>query len=99
MRKPRGLKLRRYSDHLIDINEYLNALPEAKASDNIGEMELHENILNSMPNGWSKSAYVQGFIVKLLLLKYDNMFECMEISEIFYEVVVETYYKKNDYRR
>ena len=28
MRKPRGIKLRRYTDFLIDLNEYLDYFPE-----------------------------------------------------------------------
>ena len=31
MRKPRGLKLRRYADSLVDINEYLSDFPISKA--------------------------------------------------------------------
>ena len=35
MRKPRELKVRRYSDLMININEYLVVFPGAKASDKI----------------------------------------------------------------
>ena len=48
------LKLRRYSDRMIKFNEYFDVLPEAKASDRIGDTGLNEIILNSMKNGWSK---------------------------------------------
>ena len=34
MRKPRGLKVRRYAAPMIDINEYLDVLPGANASEN-----------------------------------------------------------------
>ena len=37
------------------------ALPGEKESDKIGETELNEIILNSIPNGWSKKVYGQGF--------------------------------------
>ena len=61
IRKSRELKVRLYAGHLIDLNDYLDAFPVAKASDKIGEMELNKIILNSMPNGWIKQAYVKGF--------------------------------------
>ena len=46
---------------MVDINEYLAALPGAKASNKIGETELNVIFLNSMPNIRSKKAYVQDF--------------------------------------
>ena len=33
MRTPRELKLRRFADHMIDINEYLTVFPGAKESE------------------------------------------------------------------
>ena len=42
-----------------------------------------------MPNSWSKHAYVQGFYCESIMLKkYVNMFERMEISESIYEGVI-----------
>ena len=55
------LKVRRYTDCMIEINEYFPALPVVKESDKIGETELNKIILNSIPNVWSKKACVQGF--------------------------------------
>ena len=54
MRNPYGLKLRRYADHLIELNEYLTLFPEAKLTAKIGVTELNVILLNSMPNSWSK---------------------------------------------
>ena len=51
--------------------------------------------LNSIPNGWSKQAYVQGFGCEYITLKYLNIFECMEIAESIYEGFVRTCYKKS----
>ena len=45
---------------MIDINEYLDVFPGERASDNICEMKLNE-VLNKMPNIWSRQSYVQGF--------------------------------------
>ena len=59
MRNMRELKVRRYADLLIDLNEYLYEYPGAKAIDKIGDMELDEILLNSIANGWSKQAYWQ----------------------------------------
>ena len=61
MSRPRELKVRRYTDRLIYINDYLYAYPGEKAKDNIIDTELSKILLNSMPNGWSKQAYMQGF--------------------------------------
>ena len=55
------LKVRRYADHIIYLNEYLDAFPVSKASDKIGDMDLNKILLNSMPNGRSNQAHVQGF--------------------------------------
>ena len=67
MRNPRKLNMIHYATFLIDLNDYLYALPGAKAGNKIGEMELHEIILNSIPNVQSKKEYVKGFDDKILL--------------------------------
>ena len=54
MRNPNELELICYAAHIIDLNEYLAVLTVRKAIDKIGNMELDEIILNSMPNVWSK---------------------------------------------
>ena len=61
MRKPHGLKLRFYVDHLICHNEYLPSLFGSTPTHQIGMTELNEIVFNSMPNSWRKQAYVQGF--------------------------------------
>ena len=42
MRKPRGLKSRRYGACLIDLNEYLPVFPGAKAGEKNCVTELNE---------------------------------------------------------
>ena len=80
MRKPRGLKVRRYSYCLIDLNEYLDSFPGENMPDKIGLTELNQNLLFSMPNGWSKQAYVQGFDCKYITFKKAvYIFERMDI--------------------
>ena len=59
-RKRHKQNMRNYAACIIDLNEYLAAFPGAKTSDQIGETELNEIFLNSMPNFWS--------IVNVLLL-------------------------------
>ena len=89
IRKPHKLKVRNYADRLIDLNEYVSDLPVGKASDKIGETELNEIPLNSMPNLWGKQAYVQGFYCGTITFEKDvSIFECMEIAETIYEGVV-----------
>ena len=61
MKKTRSLKVRRYAVNLINLDEYLVSFPGATMADKIGITELNETFLNSMPNSWSKQAYVQGF--------------------------------------
>ena len=38
-RKPRGLKVRRYTDRMIDIYKYLAVLPRARSGEIICEMK------------------------------------------------------------
>ena len=64
MKKPRCLKVRKYADRLIDINEYLALFPGSKLTDKIGMTGLNEILLNSMSNSWSNQAYVQLFDCK-----------------------------------
>ena len=75
MRNQIKLQVRCYAYSLIGINEYLDAFPGSKSNDNMGKTDLNKIILKSMPNRLSKQAYVQVFIVKLLLLI--NMVICL----------------------
>ena len=61
MKKTYGLKVIRYAPRLIDLHDYLDSFPGATLSEIFGVTELKENLLISMPNRWSKQAYVQGF--------------------------------------
>ena len=58
MRKPHGLKVRLYVHRLIDFNDYLPSFPGSTPTQKIGMTELNEMFFNSMPNNWSKQAYV-----------------------------------------
>ena len=49
-----GLKVIRYTDRMIDPNEYLYVFPGAKASDKTCERELNEILLNIMPKIWNR---------------------------------------------
>ena len=57
---------------MVYINEYLNVLLVVKAGYNIGEKELNEILLNSMPNVWIKQACVQGFYCETITFKICN---------------------------
>ena len=48
MRKPCGLEVRRYAACMIDIKDYLDFFPGAKASEKNCETELNEILLNSV---------------------------------------------------
>ena len=75
MRKARSLKVRRYTDRLIDLNEYLSSFPGATFSESFVVTELKEILLNSMPNICSKQECVQDFDCESIsFLKSVNMF-------------------------
>ena len=89
MRKPCGLKVIKYVNHLIVLNKYLDYFPGANMTDKIGVTEKNENLLNSMPNIWSKQVYGQGFDCESITFKKDvNMFERMDIVKSIYKCVV-----------
>ena len=67
--KPRGLEVRRQSDHKIDLHNYLSVLSGSKEGDKICETELNGILLNCMPNIWIRQAYVQGFDCETITLK------------------------------
>ena len=66
----------------------MTVFPGVKVSDKIGETEVKQIPLNSMPNIWIKQAYVQGFYYETITLNSVNMFEHMEIYEAIYEGVI-----------
>ena len=61
MKQLHSLTVRRYVARLIGPNEYLAHFPWANLADKIDVTDLNEISLNSMPNSWSRQAYVQGF--------------------------------------
>ena len=88
MRNTCELKVRPYAACMIDINDYLDAFPGGKASDNIGEIELSEIILISMPNRRSKQAYVQCFdCEKFTIKKLLTHLNIWKLREIFMKVL------------
>ena len=79
---------------MVDLNEYLESVPGADLTDKIGVTKLNEILLNSIPNSWSKQAYVQGFYCESITFKKAvNMFDCMEIYDSIYKDLVEPSYK------
>ena len=96
MRNPCGLKVKRYMDGLIDLNEYLDLLPGEIMSSKIEVIELNEILINGMRNIWIKQAYLQGFDCKYINFnKSVNMFERMKILEYIYEGSIDPDYKKS----
>ena len=85
-----GLKVRCYTDSMIDPNDYLYVFPWSKASDKTCETEWNKSLLNIMPNIWNRQAYMQRFDCETITKKSINMFERMLIAEYIYEVVIET---------
>ena len=54
MRKTRRLKVIRYADSLIELNEYLAFFPASNMTDKIGVTDINKLLLNSMLNSWSE---------------------------------------------
>ena len=80
---------------LVDLNEYLALFPGAKLTDKFGMIDLNKIVLNSIPNSWSKQAYVQRFDGESITFKNAvNVFEHMKIAKYIYKVVVKPSYKK-----
>ena len=73
IKKPCGIKVIHYADHLIDFNEYLDSFPGDNLYDKIGVTEMNEILFNCMPNSWSKQSYVQGFYCESILFKIKNL--------------------------
>ena len=93
MKKTLSLTVRRYAARFIDINKYLASFTGVTFTDNIRVTKLNKILPNSIPNRWSKHAYVKGFDCESNTLKKAvNMFERMEISESIYERVVAQFY-------
>ena len=61
MRNMHGFKVRCYSAHLIDINDYLAVFPGETANEKYCEMELNEILLNSISNILISQACMHGF--------------------------------------
>ena len=57
------------------MDECLDSFPGMTLADKIGVTESNENILNIVPNSWSKQVCVQGFDCKYISFKKAiNMF-------------------------
>ena len=62
-------------------------------TDNIGVTKLDKILPNSMPDSWSKQAYVQVFDCDSITFKKAvNMFERMEIAKSIHKDLVEPSY-------
>ena len=97
MRKPHELKLRRYSDCLIDLNNYFDVFHGSKLSEKIGMTELNEILLNSMTNSWSKQAYVQVFDCEYIIYKkklpiFLNACKLQSLfTKVYYNLLIKKY--------
>ena len=89
MKKPHSLKLRHYAVCLIGFNEYLASFRGATMSYKMCVTELNTILLKSMPDIFSKQAYVQGFDCEAVSFKRAaDIFDYMEMSESVNEDVV-----------
>ena len=60
----------------------------------MGEYELNEILIYSIPNSWSKQAYLQVIGFQIPYRREINMFEWIYIVELVYKGVVENPSKK-----
>ena len=80
-----SLKIKRFTACLIDLNEYLDSFLGTTISDEIGVTKLNEIPLNIMPNSCSKQVLLKRLLLLVyFVLKYVNMFNCIEIAEAIY---------------
>ena len=70
-------KVRRYAARMVKPNAHLDIFTGSKESDKNSDKELNEMVLHSIPNSWSRQAYFQGFILKLLPLS--RLLICLSI--------------------
>ena len=87
MKNPCGLKVRRCTDCMIDLNKYLSVFPGAKASDKTCETELNEILLNIMPNIWNSQAHVHGFDCETINKIYKTCLNACKYQNIFMKVL------------
>ena len=80
MRKICKLKLRRYAERMVEINERF-IFPGSKESEKIRENQLNEILLQIISNGWISQVYAQGFYFEYVTFKQViNMFDSIEIA-------------------
>ena len=60
------LKVGRYNDFLVHLDDYLNTFPGEKARDRIGKMGHNKIISNSMLDGSSNQVFVQDFGIETM---------------------------------
>ena len=61
MHKPQSLSFKRFTARLAELNDYLPLLPGSIKSNKVVPEELNEILLQSIPNGWAKQSYLQGW--------------------------------------
>ena len=64
MRKPRDLLFKRFTERKIELDNYLPLFPGSRTSKKIPPKELNNILLHTVPNGWTKQAYLQGWDFK-----------------------------------
>ena len=89
MRNRCKLKVRLYTDSLIDINENLAAFPGKNSSNNLGDKNGAKYFWTVWKMDGVSKRMCRVFIVNILLKKTVNIYERMEMSETVYEGVVE----------
>ena len=61
MRKPRSMTFKSFVVSLTEINNFLSLFLGLDASNKMEMEDLNENILHTVPNGWAKQSYLQGW--------------------------------------
>ena len=89
-RKPRRLKVRCYTDHLIDLNEYLDMFPGPNMTDKIGLTEINDLKKIEFPIFGASKSMCRYLTASILLLKM--MLICLNSWTLW--SIVEHSYKK-----
>ena len=82
------LKIRLYTVYLSELNEYLYVFLGWYDSTKMVRSELNNILFHSMPNVWSKQAYLRGFEFDLPFKKAVNMFKWTQTPESIYKGVI-----------
>ena len=87
--KLHGTNICMHDTRLTELIIFLPMFPSLYGSNKMDDDELNEILICSVPNGWGKKYYTQGFIFESETYRdTTNLFELVEASGYIYVVIV-----------